>query len=43
MVGYLRDLEVYVAAHPDVTFLKAGRDGAAVEGVMWVDEGNDDE
>jgi hypothetical protein len=38
MVGYLRDLEMYVAAHPEVSFWKGGRDGAAIEGVRWLDE-----
>lgn len=38
MVGYLRDLETYVASHPGVRFIKAGRDGAAIDGVGWLDE-----
>ena len=42
MVGYLRDLEEYVARHPGVRFVKRGRDGAAIEGVEWLDEDGDD-
>lgn len=38
MVGYLRDLEAYIAAHPDTRFRKAGRDGAALLGASWIDE-----
>jgi hypothetical protein len=32
LVGYLRELERYIRAHPDVTFLNASRAGAAIEG-----------
>lgn len=43
MVGYLRDLEAFVSAHPDITFLKAGRDGATLQGARWIDEERPDE
>ncbi len=33
LVGYLRDLERYVAAHPEVEFVTRARDGAAIRGV----------
>lgn len=36
LVTYLRDLEAYVRRHPGVRFRKAGRRGAALEGVEWL-------
>ncbi len=38
MIGYLRDLEEYVARHDEVRFVKGGREGAAIEGVCWLDD-----
>src|SRR6185503_4523690 len=32
LVGYLRDLERYIAAHPAVEFVSRARDGAAIRG-----------
>jgi hypothetical protein len=37
MVGFLRDLEFYIAAHPSVVFRKYGRLGANVAGADWID------
>jgi len=37
LLGYLRDLETYIAAHPELRFLKVGREGAAIEGASWLD------
>jgi hypothetical protein len=36
LIGYLRDLEGFVRRHPAVRFRKAGRRGAAMEGVEWL-------
>lgn len=33
LIGYLRDLERYVAAHPEVEFVNRSADGAAIRGV----------
>jgi len=33
LVGYLRDFERYVAAHPEVEFVSRARDGATIRGV----------
>lgn len=38
LCGYLRDLETYITGHPEVRFLKRGRDGAQVAGAVWLDE-----
>jgi hypothetical protein len=32
LIGYLRDLETYIAARPDIVFVNAGRDGAVIRG-----------
>ncbi len=39
--AYLRDLEAYIARHPHVTFVNTGRDGARIEGALWLDELDD--
>ena len=39
MVGFLRDLEVYIADHPSVVFRNTGRAGAVIAGAEWLDEG----
>lgn len=36
LITYLRDLEGYVARHPEVRFRKTGRRGAALTGVAWL-------
>jgi len=36
LMGYLRDLEAFVARHPEVTFARAGQSAAAVQGVAWI-------
>lgn len=41
LVGYLRDLERYVAAHPGVSFVQADRDSARVEGAGFLDDAGD--
>lgn len=33
LIGYLRDLEAYVAAHPEVAFVRRSASGAAIRGV----------
>ncbi len=38
MVGFLRDLELYIARHKKVTFINAGRDGAEIAGARWREE-----
>lgn len=38
MIGFLRDLERYIAQTPDVTFIHAGRDGAQIAGTVWREE-----
>ena len=37
LLGYLRDLEGYVAGNRHVRFVKRGREGAALTGVTWQD------
>lgn len=37
LISYLRDLEVFVARHPNVIFERIGREAAEVEGVTWLD------
>jgi len=34
LIGYLRDLERYLARHPEVAFVNAGRTGAAIAGTV---------
>ncbi len=36
LISYLRDLEEYVARHPNVQFLRADKTGAAMEGIEWL-------
>lgn len=36
--GALRDLERYVQAHPEICFLNASRNGAAIQGTTYFDE-----
>ena len=38
MVGFLRDLEGYIARHPTVIFRNTGRAGATITGAEWLDE-----
>jgi hypothetical protein len=40
--NFLRDLETYIAAHPQVMFVNTCRAGAAIAGTIY-DEGIDDE
>lgn len=35
--GYMRDLERYIAQHPQVTFINASRSGAAIMGTRYAD------
>lgn len=37
LLGYLRDLEAYVARRPHVRFAKWGREGAELTGATWLD------
>jgi hypothetical protein len=37
LLGYLRDLEAYIATHPELRFHKWGREGAQIEGATWLD------
>jgi hypothetical protein len=37
LLGYLRDLETYIAENPKLRFLNWGREGAAIEGATWLD------
>ncbi len=41
MIGYLRDLETYVAAHPEVEFVNGSRDGAMIYGTRALSEVQD--
>jgi hypothetical protein len=36
LIAYLRDLENYIAVHPEVTFQRADRRAAAVRGAQWL-------
>jgi hypothetical protein len=36
LLGYLRDLEAYIAATPQVRFFKWGREGAELRGATWL-------
>jgi hypothetical protein len=36
LIAYLRDLEAFVRQNPSVSFTRAGRDAATVEGVSWI-------
>ncbi len=36
LIAYLRDLEDYIAIHPEVTFLRADRSAAHVRGTQWL-------
>jgi hypothetical protein len=38
LIGYLRDLERFVARHPHVRFVSASRDGARVAGARFLEE-----
>ena len=38
LVGYLRDLERYIARHPSVRFVNASRAGARIAGTVYADE-----
>jgi hypothetical protein len=38
LITYLRDIEQYISAHPEVSFWRADRRGAAMEGVSWLEE-----
>ncbi|MCP4599829.1 MAG: DUF115 domain-containing protein [Proteobacteria bacterium] len=38
LIGFLRDLELYIARHPWVTFINTGRDGAEIKGAAWIEE-----
>lgn len=38
LIGYLRDLERYVAAHPEVELVNASRAGAAIAGTSYPEE-----
>lgn len=36
LMTYLRDIEQYIKRHPEVEFLRAGRQGASLEGATWL-------
>jgi hypothetical protein len=38
LIGYLRDLERYIARHPEIRFVNASRSGARIEGTHYDDE-----
>lgn len=38
LLGYFRDLEIYIERHPEVRFLKRGRDGAHLSGADWMED-----
>jgi len=38
LLGYLRDFERYVAAHPGIDFVNASRDGARIRGTRYREE-----
>lgn len=38
LLGYYRDLELYFEDHPEVRFLKRGRDGASMRGAPWMSD-----
>ena len=38
MIGFLRDLERYIATTQGVTFVHAGRAGAEIAGTVWMEE-----
>ncbi len=40
-LGYIRDLEQYLARHPEVRFLKRGKAGADLQGAEWMNEEHD--
>jgi hypothetical protein len=42
LLGYLRDLESYIARRPSVEFIKAGRQGAPIQGAAWLEEADAD-
>lgn len=39
LIGYLRDLERYIARHPEIRFVNGSRSGARIEGSHYEDEG----
>lgn len=38
LCGYLRDLERYIARHPQVRFINGSRNGALINGTRWLEE-----